>query len=98
MAMKCKFYTVVGYARINGCIENNHYTEVFKTRNEAAKFVAEEINEYIDQEEIDEKHVSAKDCKGGFEIYAYNDDDDKLDLDIVEHNIDPMTFTNFLKK
>lgn len=82
-----KFFTVVGYARIGGCIENNHYTEVFKTRAQAAKLVAEEINEYINQEGIETDYVTAKDCMHGQDVYAYNDADDKLELDIVEHKV-----------
>ena len=82
-----KFFTVVGYARVKGCIENNRYHQVCKTRKEAAQIIADEINEFISDYEVEHKPVSAKDCEYGYEIYAYNDSDDKLDLSIVDHTI-----------
>lgn len=89
-----KFYTVIGYARIGGCIDNDYYTDVFKTRREAAKFIANQINDYIDQEELeDEEHVTAKECMHGKCLSAYNDDDDRVDLGIVEHKVPADFFT-----
>lgn len=85
-----KVYTVTGFARIGGCIETSVYTELFTTRDEAADFVASEINQYIVQEGIQKEHVSAEDCRNGYRIYAGNDADDMLDLSIVEHRIGPV--------
>lgn len=85
-----KVYTVTGFTRIGGCIEPCAYTELFPTRNEAAKFVASEINQYIVQEGIQKAHVSTEGCRNGYRIYAGNDDDDLLDLSIVEHRIGPV--------
>ena len=83
-----KFFTVVGNARIDGCISNNHYTQVFKTRKEAAKFIADEINDFIDQEELEDRpKETVKSCMNGCCFYQYNDDDDRLELDIVEHKV-----------
>lgn len=82
-----KFFTVVGYSRIKGCIENNRYRDVFKTRKKAAQLVADEINEFIGDYQVEHRPLSAKDCENGYEIYAYNDADDKLDLEIVEHKV-----------
>lgn len=85
-----KFYTVSGFTRIGGCVEACTYTDIFQTRNEAAKFVAKEINQYIVQEVNQKGHVSTKDCLNGYRIYAGNDADDMLDLSIVEHSIGPV--------
>ena len=83
-----KFFTVVGNSRIGGCIDNGYYPNVFKTKTEAAQLIAKEINDYIDQEELEDvKHVTAKDCMDGYCLSAYNDDDDRLELDIVEHKV-----------
>jgi hypothetical protein len=83
-----KFFTVVGNSRIGGCIENSNYEQVFKTRRKAAKFIAGEINDFIDQEELAERpKETTKSCMSGCCFYAYNDADDRLDLDIVEHRV-----------
>lgn len=82
-----KFFTIVGYARIKGCVENNRYRGVYKTRKQAAQVVADEINEFIGDYQVEHKPVSAKDCEYGYEIYAYNDADDKLDINIIEHKV-----------
>lgn len=87
-AKTIKFFTVVGNSRIGGCIENSIYEQVFKTRRAAAKFIADEINDFIDQEELAERpKETAKSCMYGCCFYAYNDADDRLDLDIVEHKV-----------
>ena len=87
-AKTIKFFTVVGNSRIGGCIENSNYEQVFKTRREAAKFIAGEINDFIDQEELEERpKETAKSCMNGCCFYAYNDADDRLDFDIVEHKV-----------
>lgn len=86
------FFTVVGYSRVKGCIENNRYDDVFLTRDAAAQFIADEINDFISEYEVEHSPVKASNCKNGYEIYAYNDDDDKLDLDIVKHTIHPLCF------
>jgi hypothetical protein len=82
-----KFFTVVANARIGGAINNNHFTDVFKTRQQAAKFIAHEVNDYIEEENLEEEKVTAKDCKNGYVIYAYNFYDDRVDFDIVEHKV-----------
>jgi hypothetical protein len=83
-----KFFTVVGNSRIGGCIENSNYEQVFKTRREAAKFIADEVNDFIDQEELEDRpKETAKSCMNGCCFYQYNDDDDCIELDIVEHRV-----------
>lgn len=87
-AKTIKFFTVVGNSRIGGCIENSNYEQVFKTRREAAKFIAGEINDFIDQEELEDRpKETVKSCMNGRCFYQYNDDDDRLELDIVEHKV-----------
>lgn len=81
------FFTVVANARIGGEINNDHYTDVFKTRRQAAKFIASEVNDYIEQENLEDEKVTSKDCMDGFLIYAYNDADDRVDFDIVKHTV-----------
>ena len=81
------FFTVVANARIGGEINNDHYTDVFKTKRQAAKFIASEVNDYIEQEHLEEEKVTSKDCMNGYVIYAYNDDDDRVDFDIVKHTV-----------
>jgi len=90
-----KFYTVAGFSRIGGCIVPSNYAEVFTSRSDAAKFVAKEINDVIDDEnsqnpddQIDP--VTAKDCKDGYRLCAYNDRDDIVCLVIVEHVAQPI--------
>lgn len=83
-----KFFTVVGNSRIGGCIGNSIYEQVFKTRRAAAKFIADEVNDYIDQEALEGRpKETIKSCMDGCCFYAYNDADDRLDLDIVEHRV-----------
>ena len=88
-----KFFTVVANARIGGEINNNHYMDVFKTKQQAAKFIASEVNDYIEQEHLEEEKVTSKDCMNGYVIYAYNDADDRVDFDIVKHTV-PADFFN----
>ena len=89
-----KFFTVVGNSRMDGCINNNLYPQVFKSRREAAKFIADEVNAFIDQEELEGRvKETAKSCMHGTCFYAYNDDDDRLEFDIVEHKVPVDFFT-----
>lgn len=81
------FFTVVAYARIDGEINNDIYTDVFKTRQQAAKFIAQEVNDYIEQEHLEDEKVTSKDCMDGFLIRAYNDVDDMVEFDIVKHTV-----------
>ena len=81
------FFTVVANARIGGEINNDIYTDVFKTRQQAAKFIASEVNDYIEQENLEEEKVKSKDCMNGYLIYAYNDADDRVEFDIVKHTV-----------
>lgn len=81
------FFTVVANARIGGEINNDIYTDVFKTRHQAAKFIAQEVNDYIEQENLEDEKVKAKDCTNGYIIYAYNDADDRVEFDIVKHTV-----------
>lgn len=81
------FFTVVANARIGGEISNDHYTDVFKTRQQAAKFIASEVNDYIEQENLEDEKVKSKDCMNGYIIYAYNDADDRVEFDIVKHTV-----------
>lgn len=85
-----KFYTISGFSRIGGCVEPCTYTEIFQTREEAAKFVADEINQVITDEEADVDPVKAKDCTEGYRLDCYNDADDIVDLSVVEHRIGPV--------
>lgn len=87
------FFTIDGNARIGGEINNDLYTEVFKTRQQAAKFIANEVNDYIEQEDLEHEKVTAKDCMNGYLLYANNDADDRLDVDIVKHTV-PADFFN----
>ena len=83
-----KFFTVVGNSRIGGCIENIISEQVFKTRREAAKFIADDINDFIVQEELEDRpKETVKSCMNGCCFYQYNDDDDRIELDIVEHKV-----------
>lgn len=44
-------------------------------------------DEFIGDYQVEHRPLSAKDCENGYEIYAYNDADDKLDIEIVEHKV-----------
>lgn len=90
-----KFYTVAGFSRMGGCIETSTYTDIFFKRSAAAKFIADEINEVIDEENAQNpddqiERVKAKDCTKGYRLSSYNDEDDIVCLDIVEHTIGPV--------
>ena len=87
-AKTIKFFTVVGNSRIGGCVKNSIYEQVFKTRRAAAKFIADEVNDFIDQEELEGRQKeTAQSCMDGCCFYAYNDADDRLDFDIVAHRV-----------
>lgn len=86
-----KFFTVVGYARVERSIGNNIYSPVFKTRAKAAKFIANEVNVFIESEGIEGRpKETAKSCMNGACAYAY---DDRLELNIVEHHVPADFFT-----
>ena len=90
-----KFYTVAGFTRINGCCSPVTYKETFATRAKAAKFIADEMNEVIDEENSQNPDtqldaVTAKNCAQGYALSSYNDDDDIFELNIVEHEIEPL--------
>ena len=90
-----KFYTVSGYCRIKGCLDFITCKEIFPTRAKAAKYVADEINYTIEEENAQNPDtqielVKAKDCTNGYELSAYNDADDVVAFKVVEHTIDPI--------
>lgn len=90
-----KFYTVAGFSRIDGCIETSNYTEIFFKRSAAAKFIADEINDVIEDENAQNPDdqmdkVTAKECTKGYRLSSYNDEDDVVCLDIVEHTMAPI--------
>lgn len=86
-AKNITFFTVVAYARIGGEINNNRYKDVFKKKQKAAKFIASEVNDYIEQENLENEKVTSKDCMKGYCISAYNDADDCVEFDIVKHTV-----------
>lgn len=90
-----KFYTVAGFSRIGGCLATSNYTEIFFKRSAAAKFIADEINDVIEDENAQNPDdqmdkVTAKECTKGYRLSSYNDDDDVVCLDIVEHTMAPV--------
>lgn len=90
-----KFYTVSGFSRIGGCLATSNYTEIFFKRSAAAKFIADEINDVIEDENAQNPDnqmdkVTAKECTKGYRLSSYNDEDDVVCLDIVEHTMAPI--------
>lgn len=90
-----KFYTVAGFTRINGCCSPVTYKETFATRAKAAKFIADEMNQVIEEENDQNPDtqidlVTAKDCTQGYGLSAFNDHDDIFELNIVEHEVEPL--------
>lgn len=90
-----KFYTVSGYCRIKGCLDFITCKEIFPTRAKAAKYVADEINYTIEDENAQNPDtqielVKPKDCTNGYELSAYNDADDVVAFKVVEHTMDPI--------
>lgn len=90
-----KFYTVSGYCRIKGCLDFITCKEIFPTRAKAAKYVADEINYTIEDENAQNPDtqielVKPKDCTNGYELSAYNDADDVVAFKVVEHKMDPI--------
>ena len=97
------FYTVSEASRIDGEVSNDTCGNIFPWIKEAAKFVADEINDYFKQEHIDKKVTTESIVRGfnakakkfghsaGFNIResAFNEADDILDYAIHEHNIFP---------
>lgn len=89
------FYTVSGYCRIKGCLDSITCKEIFPTRAKAAQHVADEINYTIEEENAQNPDdqmelVKAKDCTNGYELSAYNDADDVVAFQIVEHKMEPI--------
>ena len=97
------FYTVSEASRIDGGVSNDTCGDLYSSIEKAAKQVAEEINDYFKQENVDKK-VSATAIVRGFNARAkkfgrsagysiresaFNDADDILDYAIHEHNIFP---------
>lgn len=92
---KTKFYTVSGYCRIKGCLDFITCKEIFPTRAKAAKYVADEINYTIEDENAQNPDtqielVKPKDCTNGYELSAYNDADDVVAFKVVEHTMAPI--------
>lgn len=90
-----KFYTVSGYCRIKGCLDFITCKEIFPTRAKAAKYVADEINYTIEDENAQNPDkqielVKPKDCTNGYELSAYNDADDVVAFKVVEHKMEPI--------
>jgi predicted nucleic acid-binding protein len=90
-----KFYTVAGFSRIGGCLATSNYTEIFYKRSKASKFIADEINNVIEEENAQNPDnqmdkVTAKECTKGYRLSSYNDKDDIVCLDIVEHTMAPI--------
>lgn len=90
-----KFYTIAGFSRIGGCLATSNYTEIFFKRSAAAKFIADEINDVIEDENAQNPDnqmdkVTAKECTKGYRLSSYNDKDDVVCLDIVEHTMAPI--------
>ena len=90
-------------SRIDGEVSNATSGDLYPSIEKAAKQVADDINDYFEQEHVDRK-VSAKSIvrsfnakakkfghSAGFGIResAFNDADDILDYTIHEHNIFP---------
>lgn len=90
MAKTSKFYTVSGFYRINGCIDAITYGEIFTTQAKAAKFAADMINQVISDEEIDLEPVKPSANVNKYRISSYNDSDDIMELNVVEHRIGPV--------
>lgn len=97
------FYTVSEASRIDGEVSNDTCGDLYPSIEKAAKQVADEINDYFEQEHVDRK-VTAKSIvrdfnarakkfgrSAGYSIResAFNDADDILDYAIHEHNIFP---------
>lgn len=97
------FYTVSEASRIDGEVSNDTCGDLYPSIEKAAKQVADEINDYFEQEHIDKK-VEAKAIVRDFKARAkkfgrsagykfretsFNDADDILDYAIHEHNIFP---------
>ena len=92
---KTKCYTVSGYCRIKGCLDFITCKEIFPTRAKAAKYVADEINYTIEDENAQNPDtqielVKPKDCTNGYELSAYNDADDVVAFKVVEHTMEPV--------
>lgn len=90
---KRTFYTIAGYSRVGGCIYPETRSEVFWNIKLASKAVADAVNEVIDDanaadDELEVAHVKAADCSKGYCLSAFNDDDDRIELQIVKHTIE----------
>lgn len=97
------FYTVSEASRIDGEVSNATCGDLYPSIEKAAKQVADDINDYFEQEHVDRKVTATAIVRGfnarakkfgrsaGFGIRetAFNDADDILDYTIHEHNIFP---------
>ncbi len=92
---KSKFCTVAGFSRTGGCISPITCPDLFANRNKAAKYIADEINQVINDEnaqnpDSQQKNVTVKDCLKGYRLSAFNDADDIVCYTITEHTIAPI--------
>ena len=91
MAKKPKFYTVSGMKRVCMGMDAVSYPEIFQSKKEAAKFVADRMNEAIDEynkwpTHAHTDHAKVADC---VKLNGYQFGD--FCLSIVEHDVPPST-------
>ena len=91
MAKKQKFYTVSGMKRCCMGYESISYTEMFQSKKAAAQFVADRVNNQIDDwnqwpTHAHTDHIKAADCVK-HNGYQFGD----FCLSIVEHDVPPST-------
>lgn len=87
MAKKTKFYTVSGMKRVCMGMDTLSYPQLFTSKKEAAKFVADRMNEAIDEfnkwpTHAHTEHIKEADC---VKLNGYQFGD--FCLSIVEHNV-----------
>ena len=87
MAKKTKFYTVSGMKRVCMGIDTVSYPNLFTSKKEAAKFVADRVNEAIDEfnkwpNHAHTEHIKADVCLklNGYQFGGFS-------LNIVEHDV-----------
>ena len=91
MAKKTKFYTVSGMKRVCMGTDTLSYPPLFTSKKAAAKFIADRMNEAIDEfnkwpNHAHTEHIKAADCVK-FNGYQFGD----FCLSIVEHNVPQST-------
>ena len=91
MAKKTKFYTVSGMKRVCMGKDTVSYPQLFTSKKEAAKFVADRMNEAIDEfnkwpTHAHTEHIKAADC---VKLNGYQFGD--FCLSIVEHDVPQST-------